>query len=647
MSERDTFKTNEEQVEELEALVDALSELDLWRSEDPTFDDEVAVTAALFAAGQITAPDAAARLGLSLEEFVRDFVLDDGWLAGCEENDSGARAERAHELAAVLNRARDGITLHDFRWELLATLQPALLEAVCAVDPAATQPLGLKLRKSIGSGKSLDHFVAAIVFPDSFLREICVPEEQWAGYRARAVDDLRRREEYVWNASWFTALASTEIADTRSVEALDRALTDRRIGDASHIIAAHRRRRLMVSPGQPNAAKLLWCYARWIQFDFSYLPLVEDAHKRFAQLPPRLVPPEDVLCLGLVETIIAFHRERYDAVLQSVAIAREVPLETDAAKRMRAWYAFFEANVYWKNGRYENARRLLKHALRRLGNFVAPCERATFELLYGWLIFLRGRKTAARCVLDCAERAFAGTDDHLTKGDILSFRGRLDRDLGTYGAARKAFARSIESYSMVDPMHPNIGRSHINLAITICHQLHARGVLNGRARLVFLRKAMQHLDAADALYRSSARPNGRGVVKVHVTKARVYHAAQEWDRAERHAAIALKHAEQLQNPLLIADAKGVWAMTCASPEEMVQALGDARRYAGRTDNRQVKANALQLSSEAADRLPEFGGSEQAEGWREQANRILTKGERDYEVFSATLRAVTKPTAHAE
>lgn len=628
------------------ALVDALARLDLWRDEDGAFDDQVVVTEALFASGELSAAEAAQRLGLSLEEFVRDFVIDENFVDESTGGDSQDRHAMAHRMAAALRCARDGISLQDFVCDVLTSVRaPESVRPLLADDTRGDQSLGRQLRRAIaGGGGTLTQFITNEILPDALLRALEIAVDRWPELRDQAEAALRAREECIWNRSWFTALDTKAFADRRSVEALDAALAERRITDAARIIAAHRSRNLIVSPGEPNAVLLLWCYARWIQFDFSYLPVTEAAVTAFARVPPRQLRAEDTLCLGLVEAIAAFYRERYETVLKVVRLAEEIPLSSPGSDRLRAWYAYFEANVLWKNGQYTRAQQRLERSLSQWGGSLACAERASLELLLGWLRFLRGEKEEAHRSLAWTSSIFAASDDCLSQGDVQSFQGRLERDSRHYRAARIAFMRSITSYSMVDPMHPNIGRSHINLAITFHHQLQAIPAARGRVRLAFLRRAMQHLDAADALYRVTARPSTRGLVKVHVTKALVYHAAGEWEHAERHAVEALRYAEQMNNPLLIAEAKRLSAMTCGDPADMMRALDEARDYAADTDNRRLKAKVLQLSSSAAGHLPQLG-AEQAARWRAEAERFLESHERDCPAFAAKLRVVADRTTN--
>jgi tetratricopeptide (TPR) repeat protein len=584
-----------EQSHVVEALIDALAQIDLCRGDDGAFEDQVDVTETMFRRGELSAPEAAERLGLSLEEFVRDFVLTDR-----SEDAAGgepAQSDRAAVLAAILRRMQDGISVEDFACETLAdVVGEVVVRTVSPTSPLGAQPLGQVLRNELSTGATLETVVAKFVLPERLRLQLGVARERWTQLVAAGVTALSQREEFVWNAAWFTALDYPRRADNRAIEALDVALSERRIAEASRQIASHGHREAAIAPLEPQATTQVWCYARWIQFDFSFLEVTTRALRAFSRVPLTSLPPEGRMRLRLAEAMVSFYLERYDDVLTALSIGRRVRAASREADRLRAWSTYFEANVYWKRGKYDRARALLEHALATWSVQLAAAETAAFQLLLGWLQFLDGRMSEARETLAMASAAFRRTDDHLSRGDFESFEGRLAREVGDHGTARSWFARSIQSYSKIDVTHPNIGRSHINVATSLRHEAKRVQARDGRRRTALLSRALSHLDAAEAIYRTTQRPSTRGLVRVHVERAHAFYDVNERNRVERHASLALRLAEQMRNPLLIAEAKGLLAIASPNPIIAARALNEARAHADDTDSAGLKAKLRRLSA---------------------------------------------------
>jgi tetratricopeptide (TPR) repeat protein len=245
---------------------------------------------------------------------------------------------------------------------------------------------------------------------------------------------------------------------------------------------------------------------------------------------------------------------------------------------------------------------------------------AVMQVLESWLLFQQGKWKEAVRISQAAEKVLGETDDYVTLGNIQSFYGRMARREGRFDKAIEFFENAIDHYGKRDPRHPNLARSLANMALAkrgIALQLQKRidrdaqrrrktsaslenktnatsvGSRNqdSRGRLAQLRReALEHLDAARAIYQQ--RPNHHGLGTVYMNAAYIHLDGGDFQRAEDEAASAYEVAEQKQDYILMVRARILQCMIeNAKVEEEIGGGADPGSHARR---------AFEFSQEAID-----------------------------------------------
>jgi tetratricopeptide (TPR) repeat protein len=245
---------------------------------------------------------------------------------------------------------------------------------------------------------------------------------------------------------------------------------------------------------------------------------------------------------------------------------------------------------------------------------------AVMQVLEGWLLFQQGKWKEALRISQAAESALGETDDYVTLGNIQSFYGRMARREGRFDQAIEFFESAIRHYGKRDPRHPNLARSLANMALAkrgIALQLQKRidrevqrrrknssireGKLSApiqgsskqdsRIRLAQLRReALEHLEAAQAIYQQ--RPNHHGAGTVYLNAAYIHLDSGDFQRAEQEAASAYEVAEEKQDYILMGRARILQCMIeNAKVEEEIGGGADPGSHARR---------AFEFSQEAVD-----------------------------------------------
>jgi tetratricopeptide (TPR) repeat protein len=250
---------------------------------------------------------------------------------------------------------------------------------------------------------------------------------------------------------------------------------------------------------------------------------------------------------------------------------------------------------------------------------------AVMQVLESWLLFQQGKWKEAMHISHAAESALRETDDYVTLGNIQSFYGRMARREGRFDKAIEFFESAIRYYGKRDPRHPNLARSLANMALAkrgIALQLQKRIDSDAlrrrktsasrqgkpsatsrdsreqdsrkpdyRGRLAQLRReALEHLEAARAIYQQ--RPNHHGVGTVYLNAAYIHLDSGDFQRAEEEAASAYDVAEQKQDYILMGRARILQCMVeNAKVEEEIGGGADPGSHARR---------AFEFSQEAID-----------------------------------------------
>src|SRR6202047_3192837 len=357
-------------------------------------------------------------------------------------------------------------------------------------------------------------------------------------------------------------------------------------------IACLRSRRDLIgnlSPSHDNAARLRAHPAIWTDIGFSGPPL-RELLQRFEHLEPGLrskLSIADYMCLRMAEGMNAMVEEAMETAIGHFDFVLSLGKELDD-RFLLAIACFWKGRCLRRRGEYDEA--LIYTGKGRdlavgLGHLRMA---AVMQVLESWLLFQQGKWKEAVRISQAAEKVLGETDDYVTLGNIQSFYGRMARREGRFDKAIEFFESAIGHYGKRDPRHPTLARSLANMALAkrgIALQLQKRidrdvqrrrktsasrqgnagatGVdsrnhdsrnQDSRGRLAQLRReALEHLEAARAIYQQ--RPNHHGLGTVYMNAAYIHLDGGDFQRAEEEAASAYDVAEQKQDYILMVRAR--------------------------------------------------------------------------------------------
>jgi len=344
-----------------------------------------------------------------------------------------------------------------------------------------------------------------------------------------------------------------------------------------------------LDPCQQNAAHLLAHLAIWTDIGFSGPPL-RELLQRFEHLAPGLrskLSIADYICLRMAEGMAAMVEEAMEPAIGHFDFVLSLGEELDDRFLLAIVY-FWKGRCLRRKGDYDEA--LIYTGKGRdlalgLGHLRMA---AVMQVLEGWLLFQQGKWKEAVRISQAAESALRETDDYVTLGNIQSFYGRMARREGRFDKAIEFFESAIRHYGKRDPRHPNLARSLANMALAkrgIALQLQKRidrevqrrrktsasrpdrpsasshnsreqdsRQHDYRGRLAQLRReALEHLEAARAIYQQ--RPSHHGVGTVYLNAAYIHLDSGDFQRAEEESASAYEVAEQKQDYILMGRAR--------------------------------------------------------------------------------------------
>jgi len=376
-----------------------------------------------------------------------------------------------------------------------------------------------------------------------------------------------------------------------------------------------------LDPSQENAAHLLAHLAIWIDIGFSGPPFQELLH-RFEHLEPGLrskLSIADYICLRMAEGMAAMVEEAMETAIGHFDFVLSLGKELDD-RFLLAIACFWKGRCLRRRGEYDEALIYTgkgKDLAVGLGHLRMA---AVMQVLESWLLFQQGKWKEAVRISQAAEKVLGETDDYVTLGNIQSFYGRMARREGRFDKAIEFFERAIGHYGKRDPRHPNLARSLANMALAkrgIALQLQKRidrdvqrrrktsasregkpsstsrdsRSHDSRGRLAELRReALEHLEAARAIYQQ--RPNHHGLGTVYMNAAYIHLDGGDFQRAEEEAASAYEVAEQKQDYILMVRARILQCMIeNAKVEEEIGGGADPGSHARR---------AFEFSQEAID-----------------------------------------------
>lgn len=426
--------------------------------------------------------------------------------------------------------------------------------------------------------------------------------------------------------------ASGAFFDPQGSEALLRDLTDdlgnRRI--AAGISKLEQQMDLLsaLTPGQPNAGKLLACLAQWVDVGYERPELVQRVLSRFPQSSRATLPVREYIHLQMADGFLAMSDEEPDEAIRHLDIVLTMGQEFDE-RTLLPVANFWKGRCLRRKGEYDEA---LTYTLR--GDALAielgyPRMAAVMRVLQSWLLFQKGRNKEALAILQQAESALRDTDDCLTLGNIYSSYGRIARRECRYEQAVDCFNKAIAAYRQRDPQHRNLARSFVNIAIVkryVTLQLGekidaatrrkrvaaARGKEKSNGRNLAWRERLLQLrqeaftDLAEAKRIYEHHPNHHGLGSVHVNSGYLHLDNGDYDRADDEAEAAYASGEEKDDHILMARARLLQCMIENSKldEEVaegpnpgsharkaLEAARDALELAKRTQNRRILAMA--------------------------------------------------------
>jgi tetratricopeptide (TPR) repeat protein len=376
-----------------------------------------------------------------------------------------------------------------------------------------------------------------------------------------------------------------------------------------------------LDPSQENAARLLAQVAIWTDIGFSGPPL-QELLQRFEHLQPGLrsqLSIADYICLRMAEGMAAMAEEAMETAIGHFDFVLSLQEELDDRFLLAIAY-YWKGRCLRRRGEYDEALIYTGKGKELALGLEHPRMAAVMQVLESWLLFQQGKWKEAVRLSHAAEAVLGETDDYVTLGNIQSFYGRMARREGRFDKAVEFFETAIGHYAKRDPRHPNLARSLANMALAkrgIALQLQKRvdrdaerrrknsasretkPNANGldsrshdyRGRLAELRReALEHLEAARAIYQQ--RPNHHGVGTVYLNAAYIHLDGGDFQRAEKEAASAYEVAEPKQDYILMVRARILQCMIeNAKVEEEIGGGADPGSHARR---------AFEFSQEAID-----------------------------------------------
>jgi tetratricopeptide (TPR) repeat protein len=376
-----------------------------------------------------------------------------------------------------------------------------------------------------------------------------------------------------------------------------------------------------LDPCQENAARLLAQLAIWTDIGFSGPPL-KELLQRFEHLEPgsrSKLTIADYICLRMAEGMAAMADEAMEAAIAHFDFVLSLEAELDDRFLLAIAY-YWKGRCLRRRGEYDEALVYTGKGKELALGLDHPRMAAVMQVLESWLLFQQGQWKEALRLSHAAEAVLRETDDYVTLGNIQSFYGRMARREGRFDKAVEFFESAIGHYGKRDSRHLNLARSLANMAlakrgialelqkrIDRDAQLRRRSSVgreskrsgNGldsrshdyRGRLAQLRReALEHLEAARAIYQE--RPNHHGEGTVYLNAAYIHLDGGDFQRAEKEAASAYEVAEPKQDYILMVRARILQCMIeNAKVEEEIGGGADPGSHARR---------AFEFSQEAID-----------------------------------------------
>jgi len=151
------------------------------------------------------------------------------------------------------------------------------------------------------------------------------------------------------------------------------------------------------------------------------------------------LPLLDYVLLRMAEGIMAFLEEQHEKAIHHFEAV--LGLESEVKdKELIAIANFWIGRCYRHQGRYDDALGYVAKARAIAPERQFPKMSAVMQVLVGWILFQEGELNEAAWILGEAEPVLLGTDDSVSRGNINSTYGRMERRNGKYDQALKCFA---------------------------------------------------------------------------------------------------------------------------------------------------------------------------------------------------------------
>jgi tetratricopeptide (TPR) repeat protein len=260
----------------------------------------------------------------------------------------------------------------------------------------------------------------------------------------------------------------------------DKAMADDHLQEFSLCVQAHKikqaidllalldRGLVLVSPFQKNSTLILYHCAQWIDQVPGYLPRVEATMSRFRHNSEVSFTRIQAAHLKAVEGFLNVHNENYEIAITYFNDALQTALECGDMELEASSQAQL-VRCKWKQARYRDALDHIPLVKKLYARLQRPKTIAVTEMLENWLMFLMGRTEYAQTMqrLQQVEDLLSATDDYISRGNVLSFRGRLEKENGNYERALEYFYEAFFMYRRADPelKHRNVMRTFTNIAL--------------------------------------------------------------------------------------------------------------------------------------------------------------------------------------
>ncbi|MGH9760999.1 MAG: hypothetical protein ACREDR_24330, partial [Blastocatellia bacterium] len=275
-----------------------------------------------------------------------------------------------------------------------------------------------------------------------------------------------------------------------------------------------------------DSAKLLVYFGLAVDFDAEYASTLRILVAEFEQTDKGSLRLHTLACLGLAGGLIEFFNQSYNSALGCFNEAeRDVSRAGD--RELMVITGYYLARCHWRLHDYETAIRFAARAREQEEAIEGSKRAALIQLLQGYLELLRGKYDESSRLLEMAEGILRETDDYLSLGNAISFRGQRLRRMGLYQEAINAFEEAKDVFEDHAPNHRNWARCLANNAVALRLQAQKMPKRNAGTsdsdyrRLVietaqWLRAdAQRDLDKALRIYRGDER----GIAKCRYTRA--------------------------------------------------------------------------------------------------------------------------------